>query len=56
MRYRCNEKVPYSGIYNLYDKDGKKVGERTCVKGEPFPPSPKKNMYYQIKQQTKSKN
>jgi hypothetical protein len=37
--YRPGETVPTSGIYSVYDAYGSYQGyQRTCVKGEPFPP------------------
>lgn len=37
--YRPGDTVPTSGIYNVVNMYGSYVGyQRTCVKGEPFPP------------------
>ena len=39
MMYRPGNTVPTSGIYNVVDVYGSYLGyQRTCVKGEPFPP------------------
>ena len=37
--YTSGQTVPTSGIYNVVDMYGVYQGyQRTCVKGEPFPP------------------
>lgn len=39
MTYRPGETVQTSGIYNVVNIYGSYLGyQRTCVKGEPFPP------------------
>lgn len=41
-RYKPGQRVPASGQYPILAPDGHDTGaERTCVKGEPFPPIPK---------------
>ena len=45
MKYYPGKSVPQSGIYGQYSESGTKVNEVTCVKGEPFPPTPHPNMY-----------
>ena len=46
MKYTSGQIVPQSGIYGVYTSSGVKTNEATCVKGEPFPPTPAPNMYY----------
>ncbi len=41
MKYYPRKSVPQSGIYGQYSESGTKVNEATCVKGEPFPPTPR---------------
>lgn len=48
MQYQPGEIVPQSGIYGQYSNSGTKENEVTCVKGEPFPPTPKPRMYYKL--------
>ena len=48
MKYYPGGSVPKSGIYGQYSASGTKENEVTCVKGEPFPPTPRPNMYYQL--------
>lgn len=50
------QKAPASGQYGIKDKNGKDTGvERTVVKNEPLPPTPKKGETYVIKDKTKTK-
>lgn len=42
-----------SGLYQIIGPRGGKGDERTIVKGEPFPPTPKPNSSYQIVRKTK---
>jgi len=53
MKYYPGKSVPQSGIYGQYSESGTKVNEVTCVKGEPFPPTPGPNMYYQLVRATR---
>jgi hypothetical protein len=48
-------KAPVSGQYGIRDKNGKDTGsERTVVKNEPLPPTPKPGQTYVIKDKTKT--
>ncbi len=46
MKYKPGETVPQSGIYAEYTILNVKVGEVTCVKGEPFPPTTDNGYHY----------
>ena len=49
-------KAPVSGQYGIINKTGKDTGiERTVVKGETLPPTPKEKQTYIIKDKTKTK-
>ncbi|VEI74356.1 Uncharacterised protein [Mannheimia haemolytica] len=48
MKYISGQTVPKSGIYGLFSHTGKQENRVTCVKGEPFPPTPRSNMYYKL--------
>ena len=52
-KYKAGQTVPQSGIYGVYNAGGKKTNEATCVKGEPFPPTPEPDMYYQLVRATR---
>ena len=52
--FKPGEKAPTSGQYGRLLKGGKKSGnEVTVVKGEPFPPAPKKGQRYRLDDRTK---
>lgn len=51
--YSPGEIVPQSGIYGLYSSNGIKENEAACVKGEPFPPTPRANMFYKLVRATR---
>jgi hypothetical protein len=55
--YKPGEKVPRSGQAEIVGPRGGKTGEgeRTVVKGEPFPPTPKPGQQYKIVDPTKNK-
>jgi len=53
MKYTSGQIVPQSGIYGVYTSSGVKTNEATCVKGEPFPPTPAPNMYYKMVRATR---
>ncbi len=54
--YKPGEKVPDSGQAEIVGPRGGNTGEeRTVVKGEPFPPTPKKGQEYIITDKTKHK-
>ena len=47
--YRPGQKAPYSGLAEIVGANGDSTGaERTVVKGEPFPPTPRKGQVYRI--------
>jgi hypothetical protein len=51
------EKCPRSGQYEIVGPRGGKTGEeRTIVKGEPMPPTPKSGQGYVITDPTKNKS
>lgn len=51
------EKAKQSGQYEIIGPRGGKTGEeRTIVKGEPMPPTPKKGQTYNIVDPTKNKS
>lgn len=44
---RPGNKAEYSGLYEIIGKRGGRTGqERTVVKDEPFPPTPKSDQYF----------
>ncbi|MEW6540607.1 MAG: hypothetical protein AB1402_03180 [Bacillota bacterium] len=54
--HKPGEKVPRSGQAEIVGPRGRRTGvERTVVKGEPFPPTPKPGQGYQIVDPTKHK-
>lgn len=55
--YKPGEKVPRSGQTEIVGPRGGKTseGERTVVKGEPFPPTPKPGQKHKIVDPTKRK-
>jgi hypothetical protein len=53
-RYKPGEKAPASGQYPIVTEKGKVTKEeRTVVKGEPFPPTPKPGQTYGSPDRTK---
>jgi hypothetical protein len=55
-KHKSGEKAPDSGQYGIVGPRGGNTGEeRTIVKGEPFPPTPKPNQGYIITDKTKHK-
>lgn len=46
--YKPGEKAPISGQYQIIGPGGKRGPERTIVKHEPFPPTPKPGSTYKI--------
>lgn len=55
--YKPGQKVPLSGQYGIIGPRGGKTGEeRTLVKDEVFPPTPKKGMTYTLDDPTKHKS
>jgi len=53
--YRPGQKAPVSGQYQIIGPRGSKGPERTVVKHEPLPPTPKPGSTYRIKDKTKTK-
>lgn len=53
--YRPGEKAPASGQYQIIGPRGGQGPERTVVRGEPLPPTPKSGQGYQITDRTKNK-
>ena len=52
--FKPGEEVPRSGQYDILGPRGANTGEeRTLVKGEPFPPTPKPKMGYVLDDPTK---
>jgi hypothetical protein len=52
--YKPGEKAPRSGQYEIIGPRGGRTGkERTVVKDEPMPPTPKKGQEYEIVDPTK---
>jgi len=55
--YKPGQKAPVSGQYGIVNPSGKRTGdERTVVKNEPLPPTPKPGQTYQIVDRTKHKS
>ena len=55
MAYKPGQKAPYSGQYGIVGPRGGYTGqERTVVKGEPLPPTPKAGLRYVINDLTKN--
>ena len=52
--FKPGEKCQASGQYIIVDPSGNKTGdERTVVKGEPFPPTPRSGEHYKLVDKTK---
>lgn len=52
--HKPGQKVPRSGQAEIIGRRGARTGvERTVVKGEPFPPTPKPGQKYKIVDPTK---
>lgn len=52
--FKPGERVPHSGQAEIVGRRGGRTGEeRTVVKGEPFPPTPKSGQGYTIVDKTK---
>ena len=50
------QKSPFSGQVEIIGSKGKRTGrERTVVKGEPMPPTPKSGQRYRISDRSKNK-
>jgi hypothetical protein len=55
--YKPGEKVPASGQAEIIGSRGGRTGqERTIVRGEHFPPTPKPGQSYQIVDRTRNKS
>lgn len=55
--YKPGEKAPRSGQYGIVGPRGGKTGEeRTVVKGEPLPPTPKSGQKFTLDDPTKHKS
>lgn len=55
--YKPGQKAPRSGQYEIIGPRGRRTGvERTVVKDEPFPPTPKPGHDYEIVDPTKHKS
>lgn len=52
--FKPGEKATRSGQYGIYGPRGGYKGERTVVKGEPFPPTPSRGLKYGIVDPTKN--
>lgn len=49
------QKAPASGQFAIVDRNGKKTPvERTVVRGEPLPPTPKQGQGYRLVDRTKN--
>ena len=57
MAYSSGEKASRSGQYEIVGPRGGRTGtERTVVKGEPFPPTPRPGQGYVLVDPTKNKS
>lgn len=55
--FKPGEKAPKSGQYGIVGPRGGKIGkERTVVKGEPLPPTPKAGQKFTLDDPTKNKS
>ena len=55
--YKPGEKAPFSGQYGIVGPRGGQIGtERTVVKYEPFPPTPKAGQTYVMIDPTHNKS
>ncbi len=53
-KYKPGQEAPRSGQYAIIGKQGGNTGkERTVVRGEPLPPTPKAGMTYKLVDPTK---
>lgn len=56
-KYKPGQIAPASAQVEIIDpRKGRTHQERTVVRGEPFPPTPKKNQQYAIVDRTKNKS
>jgi hypothetical protein len=54
QKHKPGQKCPRSGQYEIVNRNGNRTGvERTVVRGEPFPPTPKAGQGYVISDRTK---
>lgn len=53
--YKPGEKAPKSGQYAITGPRGGQGPERTVVKGEPLPPTPKAGSTYRLTDPTRTK-
>jgi len=52
--YHPGQAAPVSGQYEIVDPNGRRTGvERTIVRGEPFPPTPRGGQGYVLVDPTK---
>lgn len=57
MTNKPGNKASRSGQYEIVGPRGGRTGkERTVVKNEPFPPTPKANQHYELVDPTKNKS
>ena len=57
MRFKPGQIVLRSGQYRIVGVNGIKLKkEVTCVKGERFPPTPRKNQTYELEDATNNKS
>jgi hypothetical protein len=55
--HKPGSKAPYSGQYEIVGPRGGRTGEeRTIVKREPMPPTPKPGQSYKLVDRTKNKS
>jgi hypothetical protein len=55
--HKPGEKAPASGQYEILGPRSSRTGEeRTVVRGEPLPPTPKPNQRYQIVDRTRNQS
>jgi len=53
---KSGQKAPFSGQYEIIGPRGSRTGgERTVVKKEPLPPTPKPGQSYRLADRTKNK-
>lgn len=56
-QFKPGEEAPVSGLYELIGPRGGHTGEeRTAVKGEALPPTPKPGMRYEIAERAHNKS
>lgn len=56
-QFNAGAEAPVSGLYELIGPRGGRTGkERTVIRGEALPPTPKPGMHYEISERARNKS